>query len=119
MHLVSVTFGNSRLSFAAAVTEMKQTWWRTGVSGVIAGVVFSLLSGITFYDIGVRLGILFNPSYQSPIVLAIVPTMVMAKAPYVIFSGWTVILIGYAFLFARIRVLWWPDIGAACGVWAC
>jgi hypothetical protein len=78
------------------------------VSGVGAGLVFSLLSGFTFYDIGVRSGVLFNPTYQSPKVLAVVPTMVMVRAPYIIFIfiGWTIILIGYAFLSAHISVLW-------------
>jgi hypothetical protein len=79
---------------------MAQPWWRTGLSGVVAGLVFSLLSGFTFYDIGVRSGVLFNPTYQSPKVLAVVPTMVIVRAPYIIFIGWTIILIGYAFLFA-------------------
>jgi hypothetical protein len=85
---------------------MAQPWWRTGASGVLAGLVFSQLSGLTFYEIGVRSGILFNPAYQSPTVLAVVPTMVMVRTPYIIFIGWTIILIGYAFLFAHISVLW-------------
>lgn len=85
---------------------MTQSLWRTSLSGVFAGVVFSFLSGLTFYDIGVRSGILFNPAYQSAKVLAVVPSMVMVRAPYIIFAGWTLILIGYAFLFARISVLW-------------
>lgn len=85
---------------------MARSIWRTGASGLLAGFVFSMLSGLTFYDIGVRSGILFNPAYQNAKVLAVVPTMVMAKAPYVIFAGWTIILTGYAFLFARICVFW-------------
>lgn len=85
---------------------MAQPLWRTGLSGVLAGLVFSLLSGVTFYDIGVRSGILFNPAYQSAKVLAVVPTMVMSQAPYIIFAGWTIILIGYAFLFRHVSVLW-------------
>lgn len=91
---------------------MTQPFWRTGLSGVLAGFVFAQLSGLTFYEIGVRSGVLFNPAYQSPKVLAVVPTMVMSRAPYIIFTGWTIILIGYAFLFAHISVLWprgfWP-----------
>jgi hypothetical protein len=91
---------------------MVQGFWRTGLSGVLAGAAFSLLSGLTFYDIGVRSGILFNPMYQSAKVLAVVPSMVMVQAPYLIFTGWTVVLVGYAFLFRHISVLWprsyWP-----------
>lgn len=85
---------------------MVQRLWRTGLSGVLAGFVFSQLSGLTFYYIGVRSGILFNPAYQSAKVLAVVPTMVMIQAPYIIYTGWTVVLIGYAFLFTHISVLW-------------
>jgi hypothetical protein len=81
-------------------------FWRTGLSGILAGAAFSLLSGLTFYDIGVRSGILFNPINQSAKVLAVVPGMVMVQAPYIIFAGWTVMLVGYAFLFNHISVLW-------------
>jgi hypothetical protein len=81
-------------------------FWRTGLSGVLAGAAFSQLSGLTFYDIGERSGVLFNPVYQSAKVLAVVPGMVMVKAPYIIFAGWTVMLVGYAFLFNHISVLW-------------
>jgi hypothetical protein len=90
------------------VQELTQGFWRTGLAGLLAGVAFSLLSGLTFYDFGVRSGILFNPAYQSTKVLAVVTTMVMVKAPYVIFTGWTVVLVGYAFLFNHISVLWPP-----------
>lgn len=92
-------------SFRSGV-HMTQSFWRTGLSGLLAGFVFSQLSGLTFYEIGVRSGILFNPAYQSPQVLAVVPTMVMIKAPYIIYGGWTIILIGYAFLFSHMSILW-------------
>jgi hypothetical protein len=85
---------------------MMRSFWRTGLSGLLAGFVFSQFSGLTFYEIGVRSGILFNPAYQSPKLLAVAPTMVMIKAPYIIYAGWTIILIGYAFLFRHISVLW-------------
>jgi len=85
---------------------MFQRFWRTALSGLLAGATFSILSGLTFYDIGVRSGILFNPAYQSAKVLAVVPTMVMVRAPKIIYAGWTLVLAGYAFLFAHISVLW-------------
>ncbi len=95
----------SEWSFRSGV-KMMQSLWRTGLSGLLAGLVFSQLSGLTFYEIGVRSGILFNRAYQSPKVLAVVPTMVIVEAPYIIYAGWTIILIGYAFLFTHISVLW-------------
>jgi hypothetical protein len=85
---------------------LKKQMWRIVISGVLAGVVFSLLSVLTFYAIGVRSGILFNPAHQSPAVHDVIPNMVMRQAPYVIFLGWTIVLIGYSFLFAHIGLLW-------------
>lgn len=85
---------------------MMKRFWQTGLAGMLGSIVFYMLSGLTFYDLGVRSGILFNPAYQSAKVLAVVPTMVMSQAPYIIFIGWTVVLVGYAFLFNHISVLW-------------
>jgi len=88
---------------------MTQRFWRTGLSGVLGGVVFSWLSGLTFYDLGVRPGILFNPAIQSPKVIALLqtrPLPLMLTTPYVVFAGWTVVLIGYAFFFNHVSVLW-------------
>lgn len=47
-------------------TVMVQGFWRTTWSGVVAGLVFSILSVLTFYLLGVLPGILFNPAIQSP-----------------------------------------------------
>ena len=84
--------------------------WRTGFAGVLAGIVFALLSALTFYALGILPGILFNPAFQSPKVLAVMLTLeplpVMQRAPYIIVVGWSVILVGYAFLFNHISVLW-------------
>lgn len=80
---------------------------------MLAGIGFSLLSVLTFYVLGVLPGILYNPEIQSRKVIAVVETLppppVLERAPYLIFAGWTIILIGYAFLYHRISVLW-PDI---------
>jgi hypothetical protein len=80
------------------------------MAGVLAGVVFALLSALTFYVLGILPGILFNPAFQSPKVLAVMLTLeplpVMQRAPYIIVAGWSVIIVGYAFLFNHISVLW-------------
>lgn len=89
---------------------MAQRPWRTALAGVLAGIVFALLSALTFYVLGILPGILFNPAFQSPKVLAVMLTLeplpVMQRAPYIILIGWTVIIVGYAFLFNHISVLW-------------
>jgi hypothetical protein len=87
-----------------------QGYWRIGLAGVLASSVFFLLSALTFYVLGVLPGILFNPAIQSPKVIAVVQTLeplpVMQTAPYIVLAGWSVIFIGYAFLFNHISVLW-------------
>lgn len=89
---------------------MTQEYWRIGLAGVLAGIVFALLSILTFYVLGDLTGILNNPAIQSPKVIAVLQTLeplpVMQQAPYIIFAGWIVILVGYAFLFNHISVLW-------------
>jgi hypothetical protein len=99
----------------AVIAEPKETgtvpgFWRTTWSGVLAGLVFAVLSVLTFYVLGVLPGILFNPEIQSPKVIAVVETLeplpVIQTAPYIVFAGWTGFLIGWAFLFRHISVLW-------------
>jgi len=89
---------------------MAQGYWRTGLVGVLAGMVFSLLSILTFYVLGNLTGILNNPAIQSPKVIAVLQTLeplpLMQTAPYIIVAGSSVILVGYAFLFNHISVLW-------------
>jgi len=89
---------------------MTQGYWRTGLAGVLAGIVFSLLSILTFYVLGDLTGILNNPAVQSPKVIAVLQTLeplpVMVRAPFIIFTGWIVIFVGYAFLFDHFSVLW-------------
>jgi hypothetical protein len=88
---------------------MVQRFWRTALSGVLGGLVFSQLTGLTFYDLGVRPGILFNPQIQSPKVMAAVQTQplpVMMATPYVACACWTLVVTGWAFLFNHVSVLW-------------
>jgi hypothetical protein len=53
---------------------------------------------------------LSDPTIQSPKVIAVVethePLPLMRTAPYIVFAGWTGFLIGWAFLFKHISVLW-------------
>lgn len=92
---------------------MIQGYWRTGLAGVLASAVFFLLSFLTFYVLGTLAGILNNPAIQSPKVIAVLqslePLPIMQRAPYIIFAGWVVIFVGYAFLFNHISVLWPPN----------
>jgi len=85
-------------------------YWRVGLAGVLSGVVFFALSFLTFFGLGVLPGILFNPATQSAKVIAVVQTLeplpLMQRAPYVVFIGWTILLVGYAYLFSHIRMLW-------------
>lgn len=91
---------------------MVQGFWRTTLAGVVAGVVFTILSVLTFYGLGDGLlsGILSDPAIQSPKVITVWETLeplpVLRTAPYIIFAGWTGFLIGWAFLFRHICVLW-------------
>lgn len=89
---------------------MTQGYWRTGLAGVLASVAFFLLSFLTFFVLGDLTGILNNPAIQSPKVIAVLKTLeplpLMQTAPHIIFAGWIVIFVGYAFLFNHISVLW-------------
>src|SRR5215468_637828 len=80
------------------------------LAGVLAGLAFFALSVLTFYVLGVLPGLLFNPAFQGPKVIAVVqriePAPLMQRAPHLVLAGWTVILIGYAFLFNHIKSLW-------------
>jgi hypothetical protein len=53
--------------------------------------------------------ILFNPAIQNPKVIAVVQTLeplpVLQRAPYIVFAGWSVTLVGHALLFNHISVL--------------
>jgi hypothetical protein len=97
---------------------MVQGFWRTTWSGVLASLAFAILSVVTFYAVAdvVLSGILSDPAVQSPKVIAVLETLEplprMRTAPYIIFAGWTGFLIGWAFLFKHISVLWPP------GYWA-
>lgn len=102
----------------AVIAEPKGTvtaagFWQTTWSGVLAGLAFAGLSVLTFYVLGVLPGILFNPEIQSPKVIAVTQTMeplpVLQTAPYIIFAGWIGFLIGWAFLFKHVSVLWPQD----------
>lgn len=99
---------------------------RIALTGLLAGVVFFLLSALTFYFLGVLPGILFNPEVQSPKVIAVVaelqPLPVIQTSPYIIIAGWGIWLIGWAFLFEHISVLWpngfWPRLWRlAASIW--
>jgi hypothetical protein len=91
---------------------MVRGFWRTVWSGVFASLVFAILSVVTFYVVAdvVLSGILSDPAVQSPKVIAVLETLeprpVMRTAPYIIFAGWTGFLIGWAFLFKHLSVLW-------------
>jgi len=80
------------------------------LAGVLAGAAFCTLSVVTFYILGVLPGLLFNPSLQSTKVIAVVQTLeplpLMQRAPYIVFAFWTATLVGYAYLFDHIKVLW-------------
>jgi len=79
------------------------------LAGVLAGIVFFLLSMLTFYVLGVLSGILFNPAIQNPKVIAVVQTLeplpVLQRAPYIVFAGWSITLVSHALLFSHISVL--------------
>src|SRR5215510_15139972 len=91
-------------------TIMTHGFWRTGLAGLLADIVFFLLSFVTFYVLGELTGILNNAAVQSPKMIAVLHTLeplpMMQEAPYIIFAGWAFILVGYAFLFKHISVLW-------------
>src|SRR5262245_23503231 len=93
---------------------MTHGYWRTGLAGVLASVAFFLLSFLTFYVLGdLIIGVLYDPAIQSPKVIAVQLTLeplpIMGTAPYLIFAGWAVIFVGYAFLFKHISGLWPPN----------
>jgi hypothetical protein len=94
---------------------MVQGFWRTTWSGVLASLAFASLSVLTFYILAdeVLSGILSDPTIQSPKVITVVETLeplpLMRTAPYIVFAGWTGFLIGWAFLFKHISVLWPPS----------
>lgn len=99
---------------------------RVVLAGLLSGIVFSGLSFLTFFGLGVITGVLFNPDIQSEKVIAVVqklePLPLMQRAPYVIFAGWTLLLVGYAYLFHHMRVLWpqnyWSCLGRlAAMIW--
>ena len=89
---------------------LPKRYWQPGLAGLLSGIVFFMLSVLTFYVLGVVPGILFNPEIQSPKVIAVVqalqPPPLMQRAPYIVFAAWTVTLIGYSYLFHHIRPLW-------------
>src|SRR5262245_27674359 len=94
----------------AVGAEMAANYTRVGLAGVLAGLVFSGLSVATFYVLGVLPNILFNPAFQSSKIIAVVQTLkpppLMQRAPYVVFMGWTITLVGYASLFDQLKILW-------------
>jgi len=91
-------------------TGQSRTYLMVVLAGVLAGLAFFALSVLTFYVLGVLPGLLFNPAFQGPKVIAVVqriePAPLLQRAPHLVLAGWTVILIGYAFLFNHIKRLW-------------
>jgi hypothetical protein len=114
MHWTSQILGARGARKGAA---LPRRYWQPGLAGLLAGIVFFMLSALTFYVLGVVPGILFNPEIQSPKVIAVVqvlqPPPLMQRAPYIVFAAWTVTLIGYSYLFHHLRPLW-PQ-----GYWSC
>jgi hypothetical protein len=93
---------------------MKHTAWRTGLAGILVGLVFSALTAATFGTLGAGgghgTGLLFDPQTQSAKVMAVwtelQPLRLMKRAPFVVFSGCTLLILGYSFLFATTRDSW-------------
>jgi hypothetical protein len=93
---------------------MKHTTWRTVLAGTLGGLVFSALTAATFGILGAGgghgTGLLFDPQTQSAKVMAVWTTLqplpLMKRAPFVVFSGFTLLIVGYSFLFATIRDSW-------------
>lgn len=87
---------------------------RTVFAGALGGIVFSVLTMPTFGVLGTGgghgTGLLFNPATQSAKLLAvwtqIKPLPLMIRAPIAVFAGFTVLIMGYSFLFEASRKAW-------------
>jgi hypothetical protein len=91
-----------------AKAEVKPSLSRTLGAGIAGGTVFIFVSFLTFVLLGS--GWLNDPSVQSAKLLAVMndlePLPLWQTAPHVIFIGYIVFNVGYAFLFRSVANAW-------------
>jgi hypothetical protein len=88
--------------------EKRSSVLRTVAAGLAGGVAFIMVSFLTFVLIGS--GSLSDPGVQSAKLLAVMnelePLPLFQTAPHLIFTGYILFNVGYAFLFRSVAKAW-------------